>query len=243
MSRPALILTLAWVLAMISLPIQRWLFGDAIIPAGVTLAVVLQASAVLALLTHRWGVARTIRTATLVVILAWLVEAVGSRSGLPFGEYTYTARLQPQALGVPLLIPLAWLMMLPPAWAVGRVLAGRYRTAGFVLISTLAFTAWDLFLDPQMVMGDFWQWQEPGGYFGIPWLNFGGWLLASALLTFLIRPDDLPIVPLFAVYAITWALETIGLVVFWQLPGPGLVGGTVMGIFTVATFLKLRTKS
>jgi hypothetical protein len=48
------------------------------------------------------------------------------------------------------LVPLAWLMMLPPAWAVARLVAGGPGIA-FILTAALAFTAWDLFLDPQMV--------------------------------------------------------------------------------------------
>ena len=46
-------------------------------------------------------------------MIGWTAEAIGSKTGFPFGAYHYTDRLQPQLLGVPLLIPLAWLMMLP----------------------------------------------------------------------------------------------------------------------------------
>ncbi len=236
--RPASLLIAAWVLTMISLPILRWTVGDAAVPAGVLLAVLLQGSAVLTLLWQAWGVGRTLRLAILIGVLAWGVEVVGSRTGFPFGVYHYTNALQPQALGVPLVIPLAWLMMLPPAWAVARLITGRYGTIAFILTSALAFTAWDLFLDPQMAAWDFWVWEQPGGYFGIPWVNFLGWLAASALLTALVRPTDLPLLPLLLIYVITWALESIGLIVFWGLPGPGIVGFVAMGVMTAAAVLQ-----
>lgn len=237
--RPASLLIAAWVLAMISLPILRWTLGDAAIPLGVLLAVLLQASAVLTLLWQAWGARRTLRLAVLIGVLAWGVEAVGSSTGFPFGAYHYTKVLQPQVLGVPLVIPLAWLMMLPPAWAVARLITGRYGTLAFILISALAFTAWDLFLDPQMAAWGFWVWEQPGGYFGIPWVNFLGWLAASALLTAVARPTDLPLLPLLLIYIITWALESIGLIAFWGLPGPGIVGFAAMGVMAAAAVLQV----
>ncbi len=72
-----------------------------------------------------------------------------------------------------------------------------------------------------------------GRLFRHPLINFAGWLLASALITALARRlaplDHLPDRPLLAIYAITWALEIIGLLIFWGLPGPALVGGAAMG--------------
>jgi len=32
------------------------------------------------------------------------------------------------------------------------------------------------------------------------------------------------------VYTLTWILETVGLVVFWQLPGPAVCGYVAMGV-------------
>jgi putative membrane protein len=226
-----------WVLLMISFPIVDWTLGWQVMVGAVIMGVLAQVVTVVAVLWTTWGGAKTLRIAAIVVILGWAAEALGSRTGFPFGGYHYTPALQPQLLHVPVLIPLAWLMMLPPAWAVAqaltRDLAPRWQTAGFVLISALAMTAWDLFLDPQMVAWGLWQWDQPSGYFGIPWSNYLGWLLVSALITARARPGSLPVAPLLLVYTITWLLQTIGLGVFWAMPGPALVGGVVMGIFAI----------
>lgn len=237
---PLWLLLAGWNLSMISIPIVLWVAGNGVLPAGVTISVLLQAATSLTALGLAWGVGRTVRTALLVLPLAWLVEYVGSTTGFPFGSYDYTQALQPQVGGVPLLVPLAWLMMLPPAWAVAERLTGKGRGLPFLLASACAFTAWDLFLDPQMVHWGYWQWHEPGGYFGIPWVNFGGWLLAAFLLTALVRPAPLSSTPLFVVYVITWLLQSIGLAFFWGMPGPALVGFVAMGAFVLSAWRPRR---
>ena len=230
--RGILALTVAWALSMISLPILRWVVGENVLPLGISVGVLLQLGAVRAILAWAWGARRAWLVTVVIVVIAWLIDYVGHTSGILLGKYAYTALLQPQLGDVPLLIPFAWLMMLPPAWAVARRITAH--RVGFVLVSALAFTAWDLFLDPQMVGWNLWTWEKPVGYFGIPWLNFVGWLAASAGITLVARRlaplDELPARPLIAIYAITWALETIGLLFFWGLPGPALVGGAVMGL-------------
>ncbi len=220
---------LAWVGVMVLTPIMAALWGDAVRSWIVSLGVLLQIVTVVLILGNSWSASRTALAVVLVSLLAWGAEALGSTTGFPFGRYTYTAALQPQIGQVPLIIPLAWMMMLPPAWAVADRITRGQRGWRFALVSGLAFTAWDFFLDPQMVHWGFWAWQEPGGYFGIPWLNYAGWLVVSTLLTLIVRPRALPWQPLILIYAITWGLETIGLIFFWGLVGPGLVGFVAMG--------------
>jgi uncharacterized membrane protein len=226
---PSPALLAAWVLSMIALPPVKYAFGEEALPVGITLSALLQVGLVLAVLRQAWGLTRTLWTAAGVVLLAWLVEFAGSTTGYPFGAYHYTGLLQPQLGDVPMLIPLAWLMMLPPAWAVAQGIVGSSAGLAFIGWSALALTAWDLFLDPQMVAWGLWVWEEPGGYFGIPWPNFLGWLLASAVITAAVRPQPLPIRPLILIYVITWLLESIGLLLFWGLPGPAAVGFVGMG--------------
>lgn len=223
----------AWVLTMISIPIMRWVIGDSVLHWGVIASVLLQAAAVLAVAQAGWGTRETLHMLALVLPLAWLVERVGSTTGIPFGAYHYTEALAPLLGGVPLIIPVAWLMMLPAAWAVAAAITGAQSGWRFVAVSAAAFTAWDFFLDPQMVHWGYWVWHEPDGYFGIPWVNFSGWLLASALITWLVRPKPLPQAPLIAIYTITWLLQSVGQALFWNMPGPALVGFFTMGFFVV----------
>lgn len=197
------ILLIAWLVSMISMPIIQWVAGEPGLLFGVVLSVALQAALGMLFLYQTCGAWRTALIVATVVVIGWAAEAIGAHTGFPFGAYYYTDRLQPQLLGVPVLIPLAWLMMLPPAWAVAQRITGRTSGLAFVAVSALAFTAWDLFLDPQMIHWGLWVWDQPGRYFGIPLLNYAGWLLVSALITALARPPALPTRPLSVVYALT----------------------------------------
>jgi len=233
------ILLFAWIACMIPMPIIQWITGDDGLTAGIVLSVLVQGALAVLFLSQAAGWPRTVTILATVVVTAWASEAIGARTGIPFGAYHYTDRLQPQLLDVPVLIPLAWLMMLPPAWAVAQRITGRTKGLAFVAASALAFTAWDLFLDPQMVHWGLWAWDQPGQYFGIPLVNFAGWLLVSALITLLARPPSLPTRPLLVVYSLTWLIETVGLILFWGLYGPAAAGFTGMGIFV---FLGWRLK-
>jgi putative membrane protein len=113
-------------------------------------------------------------------------EAAGLRLGVPFGHYAYTRALGPAVLGVPWAIGCAWLVLL--GYVSDRMartgLTGRVRApvaAGWMV-------ALDLLIDPAAAgpLG-FWQWRDPGAYYGIPALNFAGWFLVS-LVYFLIFP-------------------------------------------------------
>jgi putative membrane protein len=117
-------LLLIWLLTMISVPILKWVWGERAQQRGIVAGVLLQAATVLTVLLPAWGARRTLLTAVFVIVTGWAAEFLGSSTGFPFGRYHYTDRLQPQLMGVPLVIPLAWLMMLPPAWAVGRAVGG-----------------------------------------------------------------------------------------------------------------------
>jgi putative membrane protein len=224
-------LLLAWLTALALMPVAQWSAGHLGLTAGVFLGVLLQASLVVVYLAQTAGARRAALTAAAVVAVALACEVLGLRTGFPFGAYHYTEALQPQLAGVPVLIPFAWLMMLPPAWAVAQRVTGRRSGFAFVAVSALAFSAWDLFLDPQMVRWGLWVWDAPGFYFGVPLSNFVGWLLVSALITVLVRPPALPAKPLLVIYTLTWLVETVGQVVFWRLYGPAPWGFLAMGVF------------
>jgi putative membrane protein len=237
---PAGPVAVAWLLTMLAIPFAEWIVGVPGRTGGVAIAVLLQATTVVMLLARSAGTVAAARMAGAVVAVAWASEAVGAATGIPFGDYGYTDLLHPQLLDVPLLIPLAWLMMLPAAWAVAARITGRIGGVGFVVVSALAMTAWDLSLDPQMVAWGLWTWDDPGLYFGIPLVNFAGWLLVSAAATVLARPARLPVRPLLVIYTVTWAIEGFGLAVFWGMVGPAVAGLTGMGVFVLLAWRAKR---
>ena len=238
-----------WLLVLIATPVGLWTIAGEIFPFLVSLGVLAQLGATVSALSLTWTTKRIVVTIGIVCLITWSIELLGVARGFPFGKYSYTGELQPQVGGVPLLIPFAWMMMLAPAWGATYALLGKAQTRlgrgywiVFAAIAGAAFTAWDLYLDPQMVARGMWVWENPGSvnYFGIPWLNYLGWWLASALLTLIIRPDDLPYVPLLIMYTFTWAFQAIGQAFFWGQPGPAFAGFLAMGTFTILAWLKAR---
>ena len=226
---------------MVLIPVAQSTTGGKGFAALATAGVLSQLSAVLVVLAGIYPIPRVARTAVLVLVLTWSAEFIGVKTGFPFGRYQYTPLLQPQFGGVPLLIPLAWLMMLPPAWAVASRIVSPDKRLAFTAASGLVFTAWDLFLDPQMVANGLWVWDQPGQYFGISLTNFFGWWLVSTLITFLINPlelNDTAARLLAVIYTLTWLLQAAGLAIFWNLPLPAICGFVGMGAFTLRFWLK-----
>jgi putative membrane protein len=78
-----------------------------------------------------------------------------------------------------------------------------------------------------------WIWENPGTYFSIPWSNYLGWLLISALITAIIRPERLPVAPLLIIYTAFWLLNSVGLGFFWGIPGAAAAGCLGMGAVTI----------
>src|SRR4051812_29605197 len=158
-----------------------------------------------------------------------VAEAVGVATGLPFGEYAYTGTLGPELLGVPAVVPLAWVMMAWPALVVGRAL-GR-RPVAVVAVGAAALAAWDLFLDPQMVAAGHWTWAEPRPALplvpGVPLSNYGGWLLVAAVLIGALHrllPAEPagagPSGPAPALYLWTYGSSVFADPAFFRLPAP-----------------------
>ena len=168
-----------------------------------------------------------------------VVEALGLHTGVPFGLYGYTGTLGPEVAGVPVIVPLAWMMMAWPALVVGRALAQRPATVA--LVGGAALASWDLFLDPQMVAAGHWVWADPVPALpfvpGVPLSNYAGWVVVATLMTAalhrlvgLVAPVSRPAA---ALYLWAYASSVVAHAVFFGLPGSAVVGGLVMGAVAV----------
>lgn len=227
---------LAWVLTAAAVLVQ---IGYPLVPPGVRPAATV-GSVVVFCAASLADVARVHGWRGPVALLAvaggggLLVEAVGVRTGVPFGDYAYAGELGAAVLGVPAVVPLAWTMMAWPALVVGRTLA---RRAPVALVGGAALAAWDLFLDPQMVDAGYWTWAHPEPALplvpGVPLTNYAGWLLVSVvmvgLLDRVLPRTERPSAPAAALYLWTYGSSVLAHLVFFGRPGAALVGGIGMG--------------
>jgi len=189
----------------------------------------------------RWALAYT----AIALAYGFGIEYVGITTGLPFSAYEYSDALQPQVADVPVVVPLAWTMMAYPAWNIAERLSPSRLLA--IPLGAYALTAWDLFLDPQMVSEGYWVWLSDlptlPGIPEIPLANFAGWLASAMVLmtalSWLPRretPQGVPAV----LYGWTWIGGVIANAFFFGRPLVALWGGLAMAVVAVPYLLSLR---
>ncbi len=119
------------------------------------------------------------------VCLSLSSELMGTSTGFPFGDYGYLDGLGYKIEGlVPFTIPLSWVYVGLVSYLIalgGLQVAARRtwtRQLGAIALGAILLTAWDFVLDPAMsqTIIHFWEWGQPGAFFGMPYQNFVGWL-------------------------------------------------------------------
>ena len=148
----------------------------------------------------------------ITVAVSWSYEHVGVETGLIYGAYHYTDALGLKLGHVPIIIPIAWFMMIYPSYIIANLIAGGrqkiimirgdkgnnnysnnrvtlLRILVLSFLSAVIMTAWDLVVDPYLSgpTERAWIWEDGGQYFGVPLHNFGGWLLTTFTIYFLFQ--------------------------------------------------------
>jgi putative membrane protein len=198
-------------------------------------------------LVHAWvyrGFLWALGFFVVVAGIGLLAEAVGTRTGWPFGEYDYTDVLGFSVLGVPGVVPLAWVMMLYPTYVAATFLVQRAWVVA--LVSGFSMMAWDVFLDPMMVQLGAWHWQadtgQAPGVPGIPLVNFAGWFVVAAAMTAvvsLLPRRKVPVGQPATLYLWTYVSATLGAAVFFDRASVALVGGVAMGLVALPFAFRL----
>jgi len=136
------------------------------------------------------GVRLTLAFFAITTVTSWIFEEIGVATGLVYGSYHYTATLGPWLGSVPVLIPLAWFMLVYPSYVVANLIVdgwpvgtpgGRGHLVRLALVGALVMTAWDLVVDPILsgpTVGA-WVWERGGPYYGVPVQNYLGWIVTT----------------------------------------------------------------
>jgi len=120
------------------------------------------------------GLRRTALFFATSAIVSYLMEETGVRTGLIYGAYHYSDMLGVKLGHVPIIIPLAWFMMIYPSFMVAKAVLSGINTGSLRGSTALAITAawvmtaWDVVMDPGMAANGNWIWERGGAYFGVP---------------------------------------------------------------------------
>jgi uncharacterized membrane protein len=121
-------------------------------------------------------------------VVSYAMEETGVRTGMVYGRYHYGDLLGAKLGHVPVIIPLAWFMMIYPSWRVAKALLSGVDMHSFAGITAqavagaLVMTAWDVVMDPGMAADGNWIWEGGGAYFGVPRRNYLGWLATTFIV-------------------------------------------------------------
>jgi uncharacterized membrane protein len=158
-------------------------FGWSMSNGGVAY-ILLGAVAVAAYAYRTLGTRRWLTFMLPAIALSLGSELLGTSTGFPFGAYGYLSGLGYKIAGlVPFTIPLSWFYVGLCCYVLARVgleslkLPTWARLLGAIALGSTLLTAWDFVLDPAMSQSPypFWEFQEVGQFFGMPYRNMSGW--------------------------------------------------------------------
>ncbi|WP_412026946.1 carotenoid biosynthesis protein [Deinococcus yunweiensis] len=181
--------------AALKIPVPLWPEGFPVLGLASTAALFVAA---LLFVWERENAAKAGIMAALAFAVGLGVEVLGSRTGIPFGDYSYAGAPAPTLLGVPLIVPLGWFALTLTATCLS---GGRPWLAGLLMM------LWDVGLEPLMTAQGYWTWSDLLGLWaGAPLENFVGWWGVGTFLAWLFTG----LAPrLFGLKSLEWA---------WALP-------------------------
>ena len=113
----------------------------------------------------------------------YAIEFVGVRTGYPYGAFEYGVDLGPMVGGIPAALPLFFLPLVVNAYLLSLLLFGDAARRALVRVPVVvaAVVGMDLVLDPAAVSVGFWAYDAGGAYYGVPPMNYAGWVLSAVV--------------------------------------------------------------
>tara|TARA_A100001015_G_scaffold291222_1_gene365120 strand:- start:104 stop:931 length:828 start_codon:yes stop_codon:yes gene_type:complete len=194
-----------------------------------------------------WGFFNTIFFLIVTIIVSLLFEIIGSKTGYFFGgKYHYNKDNTPGYIifGIPVLIPIAWFGIIYMginfcSYVTNIRLPIENSVNYFSIILTAIFVMLlDLVLDPLAVDEKRWSWESPGIYYGVPILNFFGWLLVPTLILLIFQYFSYPVITTVSSFSVLFQYSPGILFIFLPMVASrpcferGLVIPGLIGIIT-----------
>jgi putative membrane protein len=207
--------------------------GSAAPVLSALLLLLLAAPSFLALV--RWaGTRRGLAALGVVSLMALVIELAAVVTGIPYGNFGYSEGLGYLVMDlVPWVVPFAFIPLLLGAWAAAYRLGGK-DPALWIGTTAVLLVGVDLAIDPGAVAAGFWAWDIPGAWYGVPVVNFLGWLftgcITAAVLTALLGvvPGERGPPPLMVASSLLLALPLwAGYCAAKGLPIPAILGAAL----------------
>ena len=112
----------------------------------------------------------------ITAVFGYLIEVIGVKTSLIFGDYQYGATLGFKLWEVPPVIGINWFIM---AYVSGMVASQLPLKRSFkIIMAALLMVGSDFLIEPVAIRHDFWHWSTAT----VPVQNYLGWLVAALLL-------------------------------------------------------------
>ena len=121
-----------------------------------------------------------------IAVVALIVENLAIITGFPYSHFSYGESLGWKIFHVPATLILTFPPLVIGSGYIANKISERYRIhkkIHKILIATFVLVALDLVLDPGATLLGFWTWNNPGIDYGVPWINYAGWILTGIITT------------------------------------------------------------
>ena len=120
-----------------------------------------------------------------VGLYALIIESLAIHTSFPYGNFIYNDTLGPKIFG---LTPWTIAFAYPPVLFLAYFFVRQRisKLIPLILLTGLFTMSIDLVLDPGAVALGFWYWPTGGFFYGVPLVNFLGWILTGSIGTALV---------------------------------------------------------
>ncbi|MGB9938065.1 MAG: bisanhydrobacterioruberin hydratase CruF [Methanobacterium sp.] len=123
-----------------------------------------------------WKKALTLLIALSMFALA--IETFAIITGIPYSKFTYTNLIGMKLFGyTPFTVPFSFVPLF-----IGSLYIASLKSLSkwkIIVLTALTVLVADLVLDPAAVALNFWVWELDGFFYGVPLMNFIGWLITG----------------------------------------------------------------
>lgn len=151
--------------------------------------------AALSLMIWEISVRKKLVMAALVILVGYLIELIGIKTGIIFGSYYYGTLMGFKLAGVPIIIGITWLVVTLSSWHIAGF--GVISKAQKIILASFLAVTFDIILEQFAIVYGFWVWRAGA----VPILNYITWFIVSALfLSMYSYFDKKPIPSLFIAF-------------------------------------------